>query len=288
MNTDLLKHERVNRPRLKPASKKSKNVSKGFTLVELLVVVAIVITLATIGMYFYNKSLAYAKETVCETNLRAIEQGLKLYATENDALPASLGQLKLEHLEKGYAKAMKKNKWITKLCFLLLKFDASDKAYAQFLTYENLKKYGVTSSIFHCPADKNGGASYGLNSTLEGKKWSDIGEEVIIVADSDDYLFNTKEQLAKRHHHKAIGISKTSKIVKVSEDNVVSIEEEENVDVGEPDEQSDLITICHKEETPAEKTMVKKAMNQKTIKVPKSDLDAYLRNGDTIGPCDDL
>ena len=125
-------------------------------------------------MFWYHKSLTYAKSTVCETKLRALNKAIKLYSTENnDTLPASLGHLKLEHLEKGYAMGTKDNDWHTKFCFFLLKIDASDQVYAQFLTYENLKESGISKNTFHCPADKNRGASYGINSPLEGKRWSD-------------------------------------------------------------------------------------------------------------------
>ena len=68
---------------------------------------------------------------------------------------------------------MENKGWLIKAYTFLIKLDASDQAYAEFLTYENLKEYGVTEKIFHCPADHNGGASYGINSDMEGESWAD-------------------------------------------------------------------------------------------------------------------
>ena len=98
-------------------------------------------------------------------------------------------------------------------CTFLIKLDASDHAYAQFLTYENLKKYGVTEEIFHCPADHNAGASYGINGNLEGKSWLDVTDDDLIVADCDNYVFYRPDDLAKRHEHKAFGVKKHAEVV---------------------------------------------------------------------------
>jgi prepilin-type N-terminal cleavage/methylation domain-containing protein len=287
MIKDHLKHERLNHLRWRRVFKKSRSIPKGFTLIELIIVVAVIIILASAGLFLYHKGLAYAKATVCETNLRAINKAIKLYATENnDALPASLGQLKLEHFEKGYAMAIKDAEWQAKFSFFLLKIDASDQAYAQFLTYENLRDFGVLKNAFHCPADGNGGASYGINSTLEGKKLSEVSDGIIIVADTDNYTFSTENQLAKRHTHKAIGITKADVIVNVTEENVVLIDGEEVAGVGTTDEEDDLITICHKQSNDSEKTMTKKNITKKTITVEKSQLFGHLGHGDTLGPCE--
>jgi prepilin-type N-terminal cleavage/methylation domain-containing protein len=215
-----------------------RDVKKGFTLVELLVVLTILLILSSFGMYLYHRSLAYAKDTVCQTNLRALQESIILYSAENEALPGTLGELKLEHLEKGYAKAMEGRRWFVKACTLLIKFDASDHAYAQFLTYENLKKYGATEKIFHCPGDHNGGASYGINSEVQGKRWSEVHEHTIVVADCDSYVFHSLDQLSKRHDHKAFASVKGGEVVELEEDKkVAAIEEErENKEADDDDD----------------------------------------------------
>jgi prepilin-type N-terminal cleavage/methylation domain-containing protein len=212
---------------LQQAFKGLRDLKKGFTLIELLVVLTILLILSSSGMYLYHLSLAYAKDTVCQTNLRALQEAIILYSADNDALPGTLGELKLDHLKKGYAKAMKDRRWLIKACTLLIKFDASDHAYAQFLTYENLKRYGATEKIFHCPADHNGGASYGINGELEGKRWTDIHQHAIIVADSDHYVFYSLEELSKRHDHKAFAAIKDGEVVELEEEKVAAAIEQE-------------------------------------------------------------
>ncbi|MGD8226974.1 MAG: prepilin-type N-terminal cleavage/methylation domain-containing protein [Desulfobacteraceae bacterium] len=210
-----------------------RDVKKGFTLLELLVVLTILLILSSVGMYLYHRSLAYAKDTVCQTNLRALQESVIFYTAENEALPGTLGDLKLDHVEKGYAKAMEGRRWLVKACTLLIKLDASDHAYAHFLTYENLKKYGATEKIFHCPGDHNGGASYGINGELQGKSWSEINEHAIVVADSDSYVFYSLDQLSKRHDHKAFAAVKNGEVVELVEEKEVAAKEEEKEEVGD-------------------------------------------------------
>ncbi|MGD9039772.1 MAG: prepilin-type N-terminal cleavage/methylation domain-containing protein [Desulfobacteraceae bacterium] len=210
-----------------------RDVKKGFTLLELLVVLTILLILSSVGMYLYHRSLAYAKDTVCQTNLRALQESVIFYTAENEALPGTLGDLKLDHVEKGYAKAMEGRRWLVKACTLLIKLDASDHAYAHFLTYENLKKYGATEKIFHCPGDHNGGASYGINGELQGKSWSEITEHAIVVADSDSYVFYSLDQLSKRHDHKAFAAVKNGEVVELVEEKEVAAKEEEKEEVGD-------------------------------------------------------
>ena len=57
---------------------------KGFSMVELLVVVAIIGTLASLVISSYGGILRKAKETKCISNLRQVGSGLMLYVSEND------------------------------------------------------------------------------------------------------------------------------------------------------------------------------------------------------------
>jgi prepilin-type N-terminal cleavage/methylation domain-containing protein len=194
----------------------NKASQKGFTLVELMVVVGIILVLSSIGMFAYNRMLVSAKETVCKTNLRALSEAVILYLNDYDAFPASLGQLKPEYLEKGYAKARKEGGWAVDLSLFLVKLDGSDDAHAQFLTYENLKEYGAVEKMFSCPANPNGGCSYGINGNLAGKKWSEISGDLVIVGDCDQPVFQTEADLAERHRGKALAITKDKTLVEVS------------------------------------------------------------------------
>ncbi|MHC4647500.1 MAG: type II secretion system protein [Planctomycetota bacterium] len=56
---------------------------KGFTLLELLVVVSIVALLASIMLPALGKAKAQVKDTICESNLRQLGQIFKMYADDN-------------------------------------------------------------------------------------------------------------------------------------------------------------------------------------------------------------
>ena len=208
---------------LRRAYKRVHKNNIGYTLIELLTVLSIILILTTFGIFVYNRTIAYAKGTVCQTNLRALEAAIELYTMETDALPASLGRLKLEHIEKGYARAMGDRGWFKKLSFFLVKLDSSDQVHAQFLTPENLKTYGGSERVFHCPADANGGASYGINGKLVGKLWSEIDRDELLIGDSDHYVFTTPDQLSKRHRNKAFAIIRRGTLVRVGEDRIVAV-----------------------------------------------------------------
>jgi type II secretory pathway pseudopilin PulG len=227
---------------------------RGYTLIDLAVTMGIILILSTIGLFFYQSALAYARGTVCQTNVKALKKAIEAYFMENDAFPATLGQLKPRHLETGYAEALKDAKWRTMISQLLIKMDASSHAHAQFLTPENLQKYGGTENIFHCPADDGGSPSYGINASVKGKKWSEIASDEIIVAESDHYEFTLPDGLARRHRNKAFAVKKDGWIEKLDDDQV---------------------TICHDPGKPSEKTLT----------VPKSALSGHLGHGDTLGTC---
>ena len=115
----------------------------GFTLTELMVVLSITTIVSTIAVVAYQRVLDNARETVCATNLEALNKAVHTYAIENDAIPAVLADLKLDLLEKAYAQTMNDTDRYTRFCHLFLKINMSAEAYAEFFTYENLKRYGA-------------------------------------------------------------------------------------------------------------------------------------------------
>ena len=277
---------------LRRAFKRVRKNSIGYTLVELLTVLSIILILTTIGVFAYNRAIAYAKGTVCQTNLRALEAAIELYTMETDALPASLGRLHLEHIEKGYARAKGDRGWLKKLSFFLVKLDSSDEVYAQFLTPENLKTYGGSKATFHCPSDPNGGASYGINGNLIGRQWSKIDKGELVIADSDHYVFTTPDQIAQRHRHKAFALNKGGALLELGDegDAVTSKDksrgdgnhkkDKNNVgstkkDNNKEDKDDSVIMICHKPGTGGERTMI----------VSRSTSSGHLGHGDTEGEC---
>lgn len=63
----------------------------GFTLVELIVVVAVLTILAALALPSFNDFVTSAKNKSCLADLRTIDQAITAYIIENNARPASLG-----------------------------------------------------------------------------------------------------------------------------------------------------------------------------------------------------
>ncbi|MBD3264828.1 MAG: prepilin-type N-terminal cleavage/methylation domain-containing protein [Candidatus Omnitrophica bacterium] len=63
-------------------------MKKGFTLVELLIVVIVVAILATFAIPQYLKAVERAKEGKAKHNMSLIAQGQKMYRAENDTYTA--------------------------------------------------------------------------------------------------------------------------------------------------------------------------------------------------------
>ncbi|GJM24626.1 MAG: hypothetical protein DHS20C16_10410 [Phycisphaerae bacterium] len=88
MTTKTIGANQLNRSNNKTLARRAKH---GFTLVELLVVVSIIALLISILLPSLKKAREQAKATVCLSNLRALGQGIMLYATEYDGrLPGPL------------------------------------------------------------------------------------------------------------------------------------------------------------------------------------------------------
>lgn len=193
---------------------------RGFTLIEVVAAMAIALILATLCIFSYNKFLDYSHRKICKMNLMILRTAVEVYSLEHDALPATLGKLERNHLEKAYAELQRDYYWTMKIPRLLASLSLLEEAHAEFLTYENFK--GMTaSSNYQDPADQNRGISYGINNNIAGKYWKDVGTEEIIVADCDAYVFFSPDQLAKRHglglagEKTALAITKSKKIIEV-------------------------------------------------------------------------
>src|SRR6266852_5489645 len=69
----------------------------GFTLLELMIVISIIIILASIALPQYQKTIMHARETVLHDDLYKMRSLLDQYAADKGKLPQSLDDLVTEH-----------------------------------------------------------------------------------------------------------------------------------------------------------------------------------------------
>ncbi len=81
-----------------PKSKIQNPKSAGFTLLELLIVMSIIIILATVTLPQYQRMMRHARESVLREDLFQMRKSLDQYAADKGKLPQSLNDL----VEGGY------------------------------------------------------------------------------------------------------------------------------------------------------------------------------------------
>ncbi len=112
---------------------------KGFTLVELMIVITVIAILATIGVMSFTRVQKQARDTKRKGDLRALYTALQAYYTENQfSYPATLGTLTPTYMPSA----------------------PTDPISAQSYAYN----YG-TYSYALCANTETGGASYWVVST---------------------------------------------------------------------------------------------------------------------------
>ena len=78
----------------KPASRTS--LANGFTMIEVMVVMALVVILASVGMTQYRNSVTRAEEAVLKENLFRMNDAIDQYYADNNKWPADLAELASE------------------------------------------------------------------------------------------------------------------------------------------------------------------------------------------------
>ena len=78
---------------------------RGFTLMELLVVMTIIALLSTVGIVGYRHSTKLSKESVLKENLFQIRHALEQYHADRSRYPSSLAELRT----KGYVREIPKD-----------------------------------------------------------------------------------------------------------------------------------------------------------------------------------
>jgi general secretion pathway protein G len=70
--------------------------SRGFTLIEILIVMVIIAILAGVGLFMYNNSITSAREAVLKQNLFQMREAIDRYYADKNKWPASLDTLVAE------------------------------------------------------------------------------------------------------------------------------------------------------------------------------------------------
>jgi len=78
----------------KPASRTS--LANGFTMIEVMVVMALVVILASVGMTQYRNSVTRAEEAVLKENLFRMNDAIDQYYADKNKWPADLAELASE------------------------------------------------------------------------------------------------------------------------------------------------------------------------------------------------
>jgi general secretion pathway protein G len=79
--------------------------ARGFTLIELIVVMTIIVTLATIALVQYRQSVTFAKESVLKDDLFKIREAIDQYYADKNQYPPTLEDL----VSSGYLRALTKD-----------------------------------------------------------------------------------------------------------------------------------------------------------------------------------
>lgn len=83
----------------------TKNAKAGFTLIELMVVITILLILMSIAVPRYERSLVYAKETVLRDDLFTMRRAIDQYTEDKQKAPQALDDL----VSAGYLKSLPKD-----------------------------------------------------------------------------------------------------------------------------------------------------------------------------------
>lgn len=82
-----------------------RRAERGFTIIELMVVMTIIVTLATIAMVQYRQSVQFAKESVLKDDLFKLRDAIDQYYADKNQYPPTLDDL----VSSGYIRAMPKD-----------------------------------------------------------------------------------------------------------------------------------------------------------------------------------
>jgi general secretion pathway protein G len=99
----LLSQSQIERPLLKKCSRRQ--LAAGFTLIELMIVISIIMILVGIAAVQYQKSVQRAREATLKQDLQAMRQSIDNYTLDKQAAPQSLEDL----AQAGYLRMVPKD-----------------------------------------------------------------------------------------------------------------------------------------------------------------------------------
>jgi general secretion pathway protein G len=102
-------------------------LQRGFTLIELMIVMAIILVLATIASVHYRNAVLRSREAVLKTDLRVLNNAIQDYTRDKEAAPQSLDDLvSAQYLSAVPSDPITSAKdWVTVNCDTLLDPDQS-------------------------------------------------------------------------------------------------------------------------------------------------------------------
>jgi general secretion pathway protein G len=77
----------------KSACRWRESLQRGFTLIELMIVMAIILVLATIASVHYRNAVLRSREAVLKTDLKVMNDAINFYTRDKEAAPQSLDDL---------------------------------------------------------------------------------------------------------------------------------------------------------------------------------------------------
>jgi general secretion pathway protein G len=83
----------------------TKTGSRGFTIIELMVVLALVVVLASLAMVQYRRTITYSKEAVLRDDLTKMRDAIDQYYADKNEYPPTLSSLASE----GYLREIPKD-----------------------------------------------------------------------------------------------------------------------------------------------------------------------------------
>ena len=108
---------------------RTSNLEKGFTLLELLIVMVIIATLAAMAIPMYTRNVLAAKEAVLREDLQVMRTAIGSYTVDKQKAPQSLDDL----VQAGYLKAVpmdpishRSDSWVTSQSDALATIDQTD------------------------------------------------------------------------------------------------------------------------------------------------------------------